>query len=111
MRGRASLAPSWRRPRQRGAVATTAYAPDGHTAPARRTAHPRSGGHWPGSAPSAVVVKNSGRRISIVTDTIETFTEHGIRVSSGEEIPADIVVTATGFNLSVLDDVAFTVDG
>jgi monooxygenase len=48
---------------------------------------------------------------SIVTDTIETFTEHGIRVSSGEEIPADIVVTATGFNLSVLGDVAFAVDG
>jgi cation diffusion facilitator CzcD-associated flavoprotein CzcO len=48
---------------------------------------------------------------SIVTDTIEAFTEHGIRVSSGEEIPADIVVTATGFNLSVFGDVAFTVDG
>ena len=50
-------------------------------------------------------------KASIVTDTIETFTEHGIKVSSGEEIPADIVVTATGFNLSVLGDVAFTVDG
>jgi monooxygenase len=49
-------------------------------------------------------------KASIVTDTIETFTEHGIKVSSGEEIPADIVVTATGFNMSVLGDVAFTVD-
>ncbi|MFY9775836.1 MAG: NAD(P)/FAD-dependent oxidoreductase, partial [Trebonia sp.] len=49
-------------------------------------------------------------KASIVTDTIETFTEHGIKVSSGEEIPAGIVVTATGFNLSVLGDVAFTVD-
>ncbi|HZH18827.1 MAG TPA: NAD(P)/FAD-dependent oxidoreductase [Geodermatophilus sp.] len=48
---------------------------------------------------------------SIVTDTIETFTETGIRVSSGEEIEADVVVTATGFDLSVLGDVAFTVDG
>jgi monooxygenase len=48
---------------------------------------------------------------SIVTDTIDTFTEHGIKVSSGEEIPADVVVTATGFNMSVLGDVAFTVDG
>src|SRR6185312_4189899 len=47
---------------------------------------------------------------SIVTDTIETFTEHGIKVGSGEEIPADVVVTATGFNLSVFGDVAFTVD-
>jgi cation diffusion facilitator CzcD-associated flavoprotein CzcO len=50
-------------------------------------------------------------KASIVTDTIETFTEHGITVSSGEEIPADVVVTATGFNMSVLGDVAFTVDG
>jgi hypothetical protein len=49
-------------------------------------------------------------KASIVTDTIETFTEHGLKVGSGEEIPADIVVTATGFNLSVLGDVAFTVD-
>jgi cation diffusion facilitator CzcD-associated flavoprotein CzcO len=50
-------------------------------------------------------------KASIVTDTIETFTSRGIRVSSGDEIDADIVVTATGFNLSVLGDVAFTVDG
>ncbi len=52
-----------------------------------------------------------GGKASIVTDTIETFTERGIKVSSGEEIAADIVVTATGFNLSVLGDVAFSVDG
>jgi cation diffusion facilitator CzcD-associated flavoprotein CzcO len=50
-------------------------------------------------------------RASMVTDTIETFTEKGIRVSSGEEIPADIVVSATGFNLSAFGDVAFSVDG
>ena len=50
-------------------------------------------------------------KASIVTDTIETFTEKGIRVSSGEEIPADIVVTATGFNLSAFGDVEFSVDG
>jgi cation diffusion facilitator CzcD-associated flavoprotein CzcO len=49
-------------------------------------------------------------KASVVTDTIDTFTEHGIKVSSGEEIPADVVVTATGFNLSVFGDVAFTVD-
>jgi len=48
---------------------------------------------------------------SVVTDTIETFTEHGIKVSSGEEIPADIIVSATGFNLSLFGDVAFAVDG
>jgi monooxygenase len=50
-------------------------------------------------------------KASIVTDTIETFTEGGIRVSSGEEIEADVVVSATGFSLSILGDVAFTVDG
>jgi monooxygenase len=50
-------------------------------------------------------------KASIVTDTIETFTAKGIRVSSGEEIPADIVITATGFNLSAFGDVAFSVDG
>ena len=49
-------------------------------------------------------------KASIVTDTVEEFTEHGIKVGSGEEIPADVVVTATGFNLSVFGDVAFTVD-
>jgi monooxygenase len=50
-------------------------------------------------------------KASIVTDTIEAFTEHGVTVSSGEEIPADIVVSATGFTMSVLGDVAFCVDG
>ncbi|MGY1744198.1 flavin-containing monooxygenase [Blastococcus sp. SYSU D00695] len=50
-------------------------------------------------------------RASIVTDTIETFTETGIRVGSGEVLEADVVVSATGFDLSVLGGIAFTVDG
>jgi cation diffusion facilitator CzcD-associated flavoprotein CzcO len=50
-------------------------------------------------------------KAAIVTDTIDTFTETGIRVGSGEEIPADVVVSATGFDLSAFGDVAFTVDG
>ncbi|MGY1714808.1 flavin-containing monooxygenase [Geodermatophilus sp. SYSU D01106] len=50
-------------------------------------------------------------RASIVTDTIETFTEKGIRLTSGEELEADVVVTATGFDLSAFGGVAFTVDG
>src|SRR3712207_5177217 len=50
-------------------------------------------------------------KASIVTDTIDTFTEKGIRVGSGEELEADVVVTATGFNLSAFGDVSFTVDG
>jgi cation diffusion facilitator CzcD-associated flavoprotein CzcO len=48
---------------------------------------------------------------SIITDTIETFTETGIEVSSGEMIGADIIVTATGFNMSLFGDIAFIVDG
>jgi cation diffusion facilitator CzcD-associated flavoprotein CzcO len=50
-------------------------------------------------------------KASIVTDTIETFTETGLRVSSGEEIPADIVVTATGFTMSLFGGIMFAVDG
>ena len=47
---------------------------------------------------------------SVVTDEIETFTQGGVRLKSGQELAADIVVTATGFELSVLGDVAFTID-
>lgn len=48
---------------------------------------------------------------SVVTDTIDRFTENGILLDSGEELEADIIVTATGFNLCPLGDVDFTVDG
>ena len=48
---------------------------------------------------------------SIVTDTIDTFTEGGLKLGSGSELAADVVVSATGFNLSVFGDVAFAVDG
>jgi cation diffusion facilitator CzcD-associated flavoprotein CzcO len=48
---------------------------------------------------------------SVVTDTIETFTEKGLRVSSGQEIEADIIVACTGFRLSVLGEIPFKVDG
>ncbi|HEV7187302.1 MAG TPA: NAD(P)/FAD-dependent oxidoreductase [Blastococcus sp.] len=50
-------------------------------------------------------------KASVVTDTIDRFTETGVRLTSGEELEADIVVTATGFDLSLLGGVAFTVDG
>ncbi len=50
-------------------------------------------------------------KASVVTDQIECFTETGIRLASGEELVADIIITATGFNMSVLGDVAFSVDG
>ena len=47
---------------------------------------------------------------SIVTDTIDEFTETGIRLSSGEQLDADIIVTATGLDLRVLGDVTISVD-
>ena len=50
-------------------------------------------------------------KASVVTDEIETFTERGVLLKSGKELKADIIVTATGFNLCVLGDIAFTVDG
>ncbi|CCE07463.1 putative Flavin-containing monooxygenase [Bradyrhizobium sp. STM 3843] len=50
-------------------------------------------------------------KASVVTDEIERFTEGGIKLKSGEELPADIIITATGFNLCVLGDIAFSIDG
>jgi cation diffusion facilitator CzcD-associated flavoprotein CzcO len=50
-------------------------------------------------------------KASVVTDEIEHFTKKGILLKSGEELEADIIVTATGFNLSVLGDIEFAVDG
>jgi monooxygenase len=50
-------------------------------------------------------------RASVVTDTIECFTEQGLRLTSGRELPADIVVLATGLKLNVLGDVEVRVDG
>ncbi|HEV2335967.1 MAG TPA: NAD(P)/FAD-dependent oxidoreductase [Stellaceae bacterium] len=50
-------------------------------------------------------------RASVVTDEIERFTESGILLRSGKVLDADIIVTATGFNLSVLGDIDFVIDG
>ena len=50
-------------------------------------------------------------KASVVTDEIETFTETGVVTKGGEAIDADLVITATGFNLSILGDIAFEVDG
>ena len=48
---------------------------------------------------------------SVVTDEIACFTETGLRLASGAVLAADTVITATGFELSVLGDIQFTVDG
>ncbi len=49
-------------------------------------------------------------KASVVTDKIVTFTEHGVRLESGAEIDADIIITATGLDLLVLGGVEFIVD-
>jgi len=47
----------------------------------------------------------------IVTDTIETFTEGGIRLASARELEAEVVVTATGLNLQMFGGAEVVVDG
>jgi monooxygenase len=48
---------------------------------------------------------------SIVTDRIETFTEKGLKLESGEELEADVIVTATGLNLLAIGGIDVSVDG
>jgi monooxygenase len=50
-------------------------------------------------------------RASIVTDHIDSFTEKGLRLASGAELEADLVVTATGLNLLTLGGMQIAVDG
>jgi monooxygenase len=50
-------------------------------------------------------------RASVVTDEIENFTEHGIRLRSGQELEADIIVSATGLQMLALGGVQLSVDG
>jgi cation diffusion facilitator CzcD-associated flavoprotein CzcO len=49
-------------------------------------------------------------KVDIVTDQIDHFNEQGIRLQSGEQLDADIIISATGFNLSVLGGIEFSVD-
>jgi monooxygenase len=50
-------------------------------------------------------------RASMVTDRIETFTASGLRLESGAELEADVIVTATGLNLLALGGMTVAVDG
>ena len=50
-------------------------------------------------------------RASVVTDQIATFTENGLKLKSGQQLDADIIVTATGLKLLFLAGLEFTVDG
>jgi monooxygenase len=49
-------------------------------------------------------------KVSIITDHIETFTEKGIRLRSGKELAADIVVTATGLTMKIMSGMQLVVD-
>ncbi len=53
----------------------------------------------------------SAGKASMVTDEIDHFDKDGVVTKGGEKLNADIIVTATGFNLCVLGDIAFDVDG
>ena len=62
--------------------------------------------------PTAICSRRSATgRASVVTDQIETFTESGIRLKSGTELEADVIVTATGLNLLALGGIEMVVDG
>ncbi len=50
-------------------------------------------------------------KASVVTDEIDRFVAGGILLKSGQTLEADIIITATGFNLNVLGDIDFTIDG
>ena len=50
-------------------------------------------------------------KAEIVNGTIDSFTESGIQLSSGEHLDADIIVTATGLNLVTIGEMDFDVDG
>jgi cation diffusion facilitator CzcD-associated flavoprotein CzcO len=53
----------------------------------------------------------SDGRAAVVTDHVETFTETGLRLRSGAELEADVVVTATGLNLLAFGGMRLSVDG
>jgi monooxygenase len=53
----------------------------------------------------------SSGRADVVTGVVDTFTEEGIRLASGEEITADVVVAATGLEVLALGDMQVVVDG
>ncbi|WP_067689650.1 flavin-containing monooxygenase [Nocardia jejuensis] len=50
-------------------------------------------------------------KLEMATDRIETFTETGLRLESGADLDADVVITATGLNLVVFGGIDLVVDG
>jgi monooxygenase len=60
---------------------------------------------------SDLLVAIRAGKASIATDEVETFTEEGLQLKSGELLPADIIVTATGLNLKLLGGMRIRIDG
>ena len=52
----------------------------------------------------------NNKKASVVTDEIDCFTSNGIKLKSGDELSADLVVTATGLNMELLSNINLTVD-
>lgn len=50
-------------------------------------------------------------KASVATGEIDCFVENGIRLASGEIVEADVIVAATGFNMNIMGDIAFSIDG
>jgi len=62
--------------------------------------------------PNADLFKSiSAGQATVVTDEIERFTKTGVLLKSGQELSADLIVAATGFNMDVSGGIAFEVDG
>lgn len=53
----------------------------------------------------------SDGRVDVVTDTVRRFTPTGVHLSSGRELPAAVVVTATGLNIKAFGGLQISVDG
>jgi cation diffusion facilitator CzcD-associated flavoprotein CzcO len=49
-------------------------------------------------------------KVTVVTDEIDSFQASGVALTSGHVLKADIIITATGFNMSVLGDIEITID-
>lgn len=48
---------------------------------------------------------------SVVTDEIDRFVENGILLKSGKVLEADLVIASTGFNMNIMGDIAFSIEG
>lgn len=62
-------------------------------------------------APNGDIFSALKRNAHVVTDTIERFTADGIRLASGKELDADIIVTATGLEIEVFGGGSLSIDG